>query len=46
MAKLNSLKISENDKLFDLERYNVKLKYIDISFIKAICGNPNPPRLV
>ena len=30
-------------KLFDLEIYNVKLKYTDINFIKAVCGNPTPP---
>ena len=26
-----------------MEIYNVKLKYTDINFIKAICGNPSPP---
>ena len=29
--------------LFDLEIYNVKLKYTDINSIKAICGNPTSP---
>ena len=33
----------ENNKLFDLEIYSIKLKYTDINFNKAICGNPNPP---
>ena len=33
-------KFLKNDKLFDLEIYNVKLKCTDISFIKAICRNP------
>ena len=33
----------KNDKLFDLQIYNIKLKYIDINFIKAICENHTPP---
>ena len=29
-------------RLFDLEIYNVKLKYTNINSIKGICGNPTP----
>ena len=36
------LKFLENDKLFDLEICNVKLKYNDINFLKAICRNSTP----
>ena len=36
-------KFLKNDKLFDLEIYDVKLKYTEINFIKAICGNPTLP---
>ena len=25
-----------------MEIYNIKLKYTDINFVKAICGNPTP----
>ena len=33
----------KNYKLFDLEIFYVKLKYSNINFIKAICGNATPP---
>ena len=33
-----SRKFQENNKLFDLEIYNVKPKCTNINFIKAICG--------
>ena len=33
----------KNDKLFDLEIWNIKLKYTKINFIKVICGNPTLP---
>ena len=29
--------------MLDLEIYSVKLKYTEINFIKAICGNPTVP---
>ena len=35
-------KFLKNDKLFDLEICNVKLKYNGINFIKAICRNSTP----
>ena len=42
LAKLNSTKISENDKLFDLEIYIVELRHTDINFIIAIYRNTTP----
>ena len=33
----------KNDKLFDLEMCNVKLKHTEINVINAICGNPTLP---
>ena len=33
----------QNNKLFDLENYNVKLKCPGINVIEAICENLTPP---
>ena len=33
----------QNNKLFDLENYNVKLKCPGVNVIEAICENLTPP---